>query len=160
MSVPPRTVVTAENGDDWAIRISSHAHEKIAQEVARAGRRRNRRRHPWSTGRGDQCFYVIDVLPAPEDSTRSRNEFELGMKGLKRTISAYTKATNATLYCLGTWHSHLGLPSGRRPAITGRQPWEALPPACTVNFVNPLHRRVSQSLQIGPPEKELRHESD
>ena len=111
VSVPPVTLVTAENGDDWAIRISSHADEKIAQEVAR-----------WPEvetggvilGRQDEvtkCFYVIDVLPAPEDSTRSRNEFELGMKGLKRTISAYTKATNATLYCLGTWHSHL-LPSG------------------------------------------------
>ncbi len=30
------------------------------------------------------------------------------MKGLRRTLSDYTRATNGCLYCVGTWHSHLG----------------------------------------------------
>jgi|TARA_A100000171_G_scaffold33490_1_gene31906 hypothetical protein len=111
VSVSSVTVVTAENGAGWTVRISARAHEEIAQEVVR-----------WPDaetggvllGRQDEvtkCFYVIDVLPAPEDSTRSRTEFELGVKGLKQKLDAYMSATNATLYCLGTWHSHL-LPNG------------------------------------------------
>jgi len=111
ISIPPVCTVAAEGGGQWAVRISTRAQKKIEEEVI-----------SWPDvetggvllGRQDEatrCFYVIDVLPAPEDSRRSRTEFELGMKGLKHKLETYVRATKATLYCLGTWHSHLA-PSG------------------------------------------------
>tara|TARA_R110000823_G_scaffold10240_3_gene35351 strand:- start:4999 stop:7293 length:2295 start_codon:yes stop_codon:yes gene_type:complete len=111
VSVAPVHIITMENESVWTIRLSALAHEKIEREVAH-----------WTDvetggvllGRQDEVtrtFYVVDVLSAPEDSRRSRNEFVLGVKGLNRTLKEYVKATSATLYSLGTWHSHL-TPSG------------------------------------------------
>jgi hypothetical protein len=109
--VEPVCIIAAENETDWTIRLSARAHEEIEREVGR-----------WTgvetggvlLGRQDEVtrsFYVVDALPAPEDSHRSRTEFVLGVKGLKRILDAYVRTTNATLYCLGTWHSHV-TPSG------------------------------------------------
>ena len=57
---------------------------------------------------------VVDVLAAPDDSERSASSFVLGTTGLRQRIDDYCKADGWSLYCLGTWHSHLsaGDPSG------------------------------------------------
>ena len=121
--VAPVRIVRTENETGWTIRLSARAHEKIEREVAH-----------WTSvetggvllGRQDEVtrsFYVIDVLAAPEDSQRSRHKFELGVKDLRRTLDNYVRTTNATLYCLGTWHSHLA-PSG--PSALDNQSAQAM----------------------------------
>ena len=57
------------------------------------------------------CFQVVDVLPAPVDSKRSRHEFVLGRKGLQAEAKRLAEASGGALQVLGTWHSHLK-PSG------------------------------------------------
>ena len=52
-------------------------------------------------------FQVVDLLPAPEDSTRSAAEFVLGKKGVRRALKDFRSRYRDSLYCLGTWHSHL-----------------------------------------------------
>ena len=58
--------------------------------------------------------HVVDVLDAPEDSERSAGEFILGTQGLRRRLEDYSTAVGWSLYCLGTWHSHL-FPGGPSP---------------------------------------------
>jgi hypothetical protein len=38
---------------------------------------------------------------------RSTSKFVLGTKGLQRTLKEYSDITGGSLYCVGTWHSHL-----------------------------------------------------
>jgi proteasome lid subunit RPN8/RPN11 len=106
--VAPWKPVTIDGAPAWGIRISNRAHTKIVEEVAR-----------WPTaetggilvGRfseAAQTFYVVDILPAPEDSSRSAAEFVLGTTGVRATLKEYAETCNYSLYCLGTWHSHLG----------------------------------------------------
>jgi len=61
-----------------------------------------------------RSIHVVDVLPAPPDSRRSAGEFVLGTGGVRTAIRSYTDRAGGTLYCLGTWHSHLAVsgPSG------------------------------------------------
>ncbi len=116
-SVPPLTVVHTENGSSWHVRIHARAVEKITAEV-----------RAWPTvetggilvGRISevlQSLQVVDVLPAPQDSSRSTFEFILGVQDVRSTLAAYAEESGWSLYCLGTWHSHLG-PSG--PSATDR----------------------------------------
>ena len=64
-----------------------------------------------------QIINVVDVLDAPEDSTRSATEFVLGTKGLSSQMRTYSESVGGSLYCLGTWHSHL---SEDGPSTTDR----------------------------------------
>ena len=95
------------SGAGWHVHMHPRALSKIQEEASR-----------WSTvetggvvmGRLSEVSrvaHVVDVLDPPEDSIRSRDEFVLGTKGLRRRISEYSEAVNWSLYCLGTWHSHL-----------------------------------------------------
>jgi len=61
-----------------------------------------------------QTFNVVDTLPAPPDSIRSASEFVLGTEGVTQSLTDYGRRSGWTLYCLGTWHSHLAAsgPSG------------------------------------------------
>ena len=51
--------------------------------------------------------HVVDVVEAPEDSRRASEEFVLGTKGLPRRLREYSESVDWSLYCLGTWHSHV-----------------------------------------------------
>lgn len=106
--VAPCVPLTVDKAPSWRVRIAGGAHLKILDEVAR-----------WPTvetggilvGRFSetaQTFHVVDVLPAPDDSSRSATEFVLGTAGVRAALSAYAERCNYSLYCLGTWHSHLG----------------------------------------------------
>jgi hypothetical protein len=110
-AVAPSTLVRVEGRGGWQVRISGRAENKIKEEVAR-----------WPTvetggilmGRmsnAAQSFYVTDVLPAPDDSERSASGFWLGVRGARKAISDYAESCGYSLFCLGTWHSHL-YPSG------------------------------------------------
>ncbi len=105
--VAPWVPVAVSGAPSWRVRIADQAHRKIVDDVAQ-----------WPTvetggilvGRFSevaQTFYVVDVFPAPEDSRRSAAEFVLGTVGVRPALNAYSESSNYSLYCLGTWHSHL-----------------------------------------------------
>ena len=118
VAVPPVTVTRPDNGREWTVRVHARAMQGIQDDVAR-----------WPhvetggilVGRQDEvssAFHVVDVIEAPPDSQRSPIEFVLGTEGLNKRIEDYASSTNWSLYCLGTWHSHLA-PSG--PSNVDRQ---------------------------------------
>ena len=106
-TVPPVTVVTVDGPDPWSVRISRRAADAITADV---------RQWPGiETGgivmgrisEAARTFYVTDVLPAPDDSVRSPHEFVLGTHGARRLIGGFAESAGYSLFCLGTWHSHL-----------------------------------------------------
>ncbi|MYB56408.1 MAG: hypothetical protein F4X51_08465 [Gemmatimonadetes bacterium] len=121
--VSPATVVNTINGGKWRVHIHPRAMAKIEQE---------RICHPKvETGgvlmgrisEASRIINVVDVLDAPEDSTRSATEFVLGTKGLSSQMKTYSESVGGSLYCLGTWHSHLSV-SG--PSSTDRATAKAI----------------------------------
>lgn len=114
IAIAPWIVVERATPDQPAIRIHPRVDAAIEADIKR-----------WQSvetggvliGRYSQignCFQIVDVLPAPEDSTRSPAEFVLGTRGLKALIDAVVQSSRGTLQVVGTWHSHLqpGGPSG------------------------------------------------
>jgi hypothetical protein len=106
--VEPVRVGRPDNSTVWRIRVHSRAHEAIEQEIA-----------AWpgvETGgiiigrvsEASRTFNITDVLPAPPDSKRSASEFVLGTHGVGKMLQEQGERAGWTLYCLGTWHSHLG----------------------------------------------------
>lgn len=106
-ALPACTTIAVEYASSWNVHIGTRADEQIIDEVAR-----------WPTvetggivlGRMSEAartFYVVDVFPAPEDSRRAIDEFVLGTAGLRTAIDSYAESAGGSLYCLGTWHSHL-----------------------------------------------------
>lgn len=105
--VPPAHVVTIAHAPSWTVRVLDRAHQKILEDCDR---------YPDVETGGIligrlfetlQAFIVTDVLPAPLDSRRSREEFVLGITDVKAQLDQYSTSCNHALYCLGTWHSHL-----------------------------------------------------
>jgi hypothetical protein len=70
-----------------------------------------------------RTFYVTNVLPAPDDSVRSPYEFVLGTRGARQLVRNFAESAGYSLFCLGTWHSHL-LASG--PSGTDRRTADAV----------------------------------
>lgn len=106
--VPPAVVVASKfDGIPWTVHIHQRAVSKIESETARV---RTVETGGVLMGRvleASRTVHIVDVIDAPEDSIRSAGEFVLGTKGLSRQIQSYSEAVGWSLYCLGTWHSHL-----------------------------------------------------
>jgi proteasome lid subunit RPN8/RPN11 len=107
INVPAVHVVPINGNSSWTIRLSETAHQKILKDCTE---------HPLVETGGilvgrisetQQAFVVTDVLPAPQDSRRSKYEFLLGTNAVKEMLYEYSSSCNYALYCLGTWHSHL-----------------------------------------------------
>lgn len=105
-SVPPFTVIHLDGMP--AVRVSSRVLAMMDEDISR-----------WPgletggvvVGRFSEvanAFTIVDLIPAPSDSTRKRNEFKLGVNGLSDAISQLVSGGAGTLYPLGTWHNHLG----------------------------------------------------
>ncbi len=107
VDVPQFTIVKCDNGEKWSVHISSEVVTKIAEEVSQWTKAETGGVLIGCKDRISRTFYVVDVLPSPPDSTHSAHEFVLGQKGIRKTIQDYSEETNWSLYCLGTWHSHL-----------------------------------------------------
>lgn len=112
MIVGPTHVVAAENEKGWSIRILDRAHAKIMADIAR---------HPSVETGGivlgrvspiERVIHVVDVLPAPSDSRRSRHAFVLGTHRVRERLDAYETSAAGALWCLGTWHNHLAHQGG------------------------------------------------
>ena len=106
--VPAATVVQTKPGNDtWSVRIHGRALAKIQKEVAcwpkveTGGVLVGRLSEP------ARVAHVVDVVEAPKDSVRSSTGFILGKHGLRQRLQTYSQQVDGTLYCLGTWHSHL-----------------------------------------------------
>ena len=140
--VPPMTVASTINRRSWSVHIHPRALKKIRdatacwQEVETGGVLMGR------ISESSRMVSVVDVLEPPEDSTRSADEFVLGTKGLRQCIKTYSDVVDWSLYCLGTWHSHLS-PSG--PSTTDRLTAEAIALACLSPSISLIHTPIGFS---------------
>lgn len=115
--VPPVTELSTANGDAWRVHVHHRALAKIQKETARWPTSETGGVLVGRVSEASHTFHVVDVLDAPEDSQRSLSEFVLGTKGLRQKLKSYSEAIGWSLYCLGTWHSHL---SASGPSATDR----------------------------------------
>ena len=115
--IDPTVVVEAINGEPWRVHVHKRAVVKMQHEVARWPNVETGGVLIGRLSEISRVAHVVDVLEPPEDSSRSGGEFVLGTKGLKLQLEEYMKSLDYSLYCLGTWHSHL-CPSG--PSATDR----------------------------------------
>lgn len=106
IEVPAVTVVPLD-GTTSVARVSAHVTQQIEAEVERWPKVETGGVLMGRYSEVADAFYVTDILKAPPDSTRSASEFVLGTQGLAEQISDYIAHHSGTLYCLGTWHSHL-----------------------------------------------------
>lgn len=92
----------------WSVRVLDTAHQKITKEV---------NRYPTVETGGvivgrvsalTREIFITDVIEAPSDSKRTPAHFTLGTEGLKEKVTHYDMTGKGVLWCLGTWHSHLG----------------------------------------------------
>jgi hypothetical protein len=106
-NIPPVHIVPIDKAPPWTVRILDRAHQKILQDCAK---------HPLVETGGiligrvfelQQAFVVTDVLPAPIDSDRSKFLFILGTSEVNTMLEEYSSSCRFSLYCVGTWHSHL-----------------------------------------------------
>ncbi|RAS38334.1 ThiF family protein [Paraburkholderia bryophila] len=97
------------DGKTWTVRVLDRAHKKIVADVAE---------HPAVETGGiivgnvsalTREIFITDVLPASPDSTRAPERFVLGVEGTMDAIRDYEALGGHTLWCLGTWHSHLAV---------------------------------------------------
>ena len=126
-NIVPVTVVHATNKKSWRIHVHSRAVNKIGEETSNWPTAETGGVLMGRVSEASRTVHIVDVLDAPEDSHRSASEFVLGIKGLRQRMKAYSEALGWSLYCLGTWHSHL---SSQGPSATDRSTAKAISLAC------------------------------
>jgi hypothetical protein len=107
-TVPPAAVVTMDGRPEWTVRISRRVVAMMDTDIAQHPRIETGGIIMGRFSEVARAFYVTDLLPAPPDSTRSAGEFLLGTMGARKAIADYSERAAYTLFCLGTWHNHLG----------------------------------------------------
>ena len=121
--VPPVIIVPTTNGEAWRVHVHARAISRMQEEASRWP---NVETGGVLVGRLSEvarAAHVVDVVEAPEDSRRASNEFVLGTTGLRHRLREYSESVDWSLYCLGTWHSHLS-PGG--PSAMDRATAEAV----------------------------------
>jgi proteasome lid subunit RPN8/RPN11 len=122
INVPPVHVVPINGNSSWTIRLSETANQKILKDCAEHLSVETGGILVGRISEAQQAFVVTDVLPAPQDSRRSKREFVLGTNAVKEMLEEYSSSCNYALYCLGTWHSHLSdSESSERDLQTARE---------------------------------------
>jgi hypothetical protein len=106
-NVAPFEVVSIEGPQGWTTRISQRVMAKLRKEVACHPKLETGGVLIGSCSARLRTVFVVDVIDAPPDSTRSATRFVLGTIGLKTAIQARHRASGGTLFDVGTWHSHL-----------------------------------------------------
>ena len=106
--VAPTLFTTVTMGKEiWRIHVHQRAKTKIDQETARWPNTETGGVLMGRVSEASRTIRVVDVLDPPPDSTRSSAKFVLGTEGLWQQMNEYSEAVDWSLYCLGTWHSHL-----------------------------------------------------
>ena len=118
--VPP--FVRVDLGDGWTLSLSGAVARAIDTDMAAWPQAETGGALIGRVSLTTRTIYALEVIPAPPDSRRSPTFFELGVAGLDDAIAAWSSGTGGALYCVGTWHSHLGpaSPSGMDRATAGR----------------------------------------
>ena len=112
--VSPVTVVQTKDGSGWRVHLHQRALMKMQAEFERWPDVETGGVLMGRLSEVSRVAHVVDVVEAPEDSERSAGEFILGTRGLQPRLKNYSAAVGWSLYCLGTWHSHLS-PGGPSP---------------------------------------------
>ncbi|WP_432260850.1 Mov34/MPN/PAD-1 family protein [Cupriavidus sp. TMH.W2] len=110
-TVGQTNVARVYDTEGWTVRVLEHAHLQILEDVARYPGRETGGLIVGGICSTTREIYITSVLPAPIDSQRSAGRFVLGVEGRAASIQVYEESAGGTLWCLGTWHSHLE-PSG------------------------------------------------
>ena len=105
--VSPVLVVPTTEGEAWRVHIHARAASKMREAAARWPEVETGGVLMGRLSEASRVAHVVDVLEAPEDSRRSSAEFVLGTEGLRGQLRRYSETVGWSLYCLGTWHSHL-----------------------------------------------------
>lgn len=105
--VEPFLEIKERGRGNWKIRISPMAHKKILEECKTYSKVETGGVLVGSICELQGVITVTDVISAPEDSKRSATEFFLGTRGLYAQLDTIMDYTRGSIYCLGTWHSHL-----------------------------------------------------
>lgn len=113
--VSPLIVVPARNGEAWKVHVHPRALTKMQDDVSRWPGVETGGVIMGRLSEVSRVAHVVDVIEAPADSRRARDEFVLGTEGLQQRMREYSDTIGWSLYCLGTWHSHLspGGPSAK-----------------------------------------------
>jgi hypothetical protein len=106
--MPPVKIVPVTRPAGWSVRLSEAVEEALVADIRRWPRVENGGILMGRLSEISRTFYVTDILPAPQDSRRSAALFELGVQGVRTALREYSERHGWTLYCLGTWHNHLG----------------------------------------------------
>lgn len=106
-SVEAFAVVELEGADGWTMRLSQRVLSNIRAEMARYPEVETGGVLIGMCSARLRTVTVVDVLPAPPDSTRSATQFVLGTEGLQKAIEIRHTESGAALFDVGTWHSHL-----------------------------------------------------
>jgi hypothetical protein len=104
-------VARVYHSEGWTVRVLNRAHDEMVADVSLYPGLETGGLIVGSVSTLTREIFVTATLPAPSDSTRSAARFVLGIEGRAQTIRAYQDSAHGTLWCLGTWHSHLE-PSG------------------------------------------------
>ncbi|MCY4628572.1 MAG: Mov34/MPN/PAD-1 family protein [Acidobacteria bacterium] len=124
LPIPPVAVVGASMADEqWTIHVHDRVRTRIIDDAARCAAIETGGVLMGRLSEATRIVHVVDVLDAPTDSERSESRFILGTKGLCRSIDEYCDATDGSLYCLGTWHTH---PGGGAPSMKDRDTASAI----------------------------------
>lgn len=138
----------AESGT-WHVRIHQRTASKIQTEVERWPSVETGGVLMGRLSEVSRTVHVVDVLSAPEDSQRSASSFVLGTIGLRQHIEDYSKAAGWSLYCLGTWHSHLNTGG---PSPTDRATMRAVAIARVAPSVALIHTPAGYCAFLAEPE--------
>lgn len=113
--VSPSIVVPTRNGEAWKVHVHPRALTKMQDDVSRWPDVETGGVLMGRLSEVSRVAHVVDAIEAPADSRRARDEFVLGTEGLQQRMREYSETVGWSLYCLGTWHSHLspGGPSAK-----------------------------------------------
>ncbi len=149
--IRPCVTLAMDGAPSWSVRIADRAHQKIVDEVARWPAVETGGILVGRFSEAAQTFYIVDVLSAPDDSRRSAAEFVLGTRGVRGAIKAYAESCNYSLYCLGTWHSHL---QASGPSSQDRATAEAVALARLMPSVLVIHTPAGYRAILAEPPSE------
>jgi len=116
--IPTFTALKMKNSSPWRVHLHERARSKMLVETKRWSNAETGGVLMGRLSEASRVAHIVDVLDAPEDSDRSADRFILGKKGLRQRLEGYSAAVGGSLYCLGTWHSHL---SSGGPSSTDRE---------------------------------------
>jgi hypothetical protein len=100
-------MIGADNAKGWTVRLLESAAVKIETDCAQYPGVETGGVLAGYMSEAQRALIVVDIIPSPEESVRSKAKFELGTKGLEGLLKEYFAHSGGSLYCVGTWHSHL-----------------------------------------------------